>query len=139
MACSVVEFTKPGVFLFEDHKIARASFLLPDCCRKVSTRAFLQFLEQKNWIPSAVEVERRPSPRAPVFSDPVSVVVTHCAAHDRQLADSRNTCRRLALTKPIRIKVASASPKPADQVDGDPGNPADNSWTEITESSGPVA
>jgi hypothetical protein len=49
---------KTGVFLFEDHKIARASFLLPDCCRKVSTRAFLQFLEQKNWIASAVEVER---------------------------------------------------------------------------------
>jgi hypothetical protein len=50
---------KTGVFLFEDHKIARASFLLPDCCRKASTRAFLQFLEQKNWIASAVEVERR--------------------------------------------------------------------------------
>jgi len=50
---------KTGVFLFEDHKIARASFLLQDCCRKVSTRAFLQFPEQKNWIPSAVEVERR--------------------------------------------------------------------------------
>ena len=50
---------KTGVFLFEDHKIPRASFLLPDCCRKVSRRPFLQFLEQKNWIPSAVEVERR--------------------------------------------------------------------------------
>jgi hypothetical protein len=50
---------KTGVFLFEDHKIARASFHLPDCCRKVSTRALLQFLEQKNWIASAVEVERR--------------------------------------------------------------------------------
>jgi hypothetical protein len=32
-----------GVFLFEDHKIARANFLLPDNCRKVSTRAFLIF------------------------------------------------------------------------------------------------
>jgi len=31
---------KTGVFLFEDHKIARASFLVPDNCRKVSTRAF---------------------------------------------------------------------------------------------------
>jgi hypothetical protein len=30
-----------GVFLFADHKIARASFLLPDNCRKVSTRAWL--------------------------------------------------------------------------------------------------
>lgn len=48
-----------GVFLFEDHKIARASFLLPDSCRKVSTRAFLIFLEQQGLIDSASEVERR--------------------------------------------------------------------------------
>lgn len=48
-----------GVFLFEDHKIARAIFLLPAQCRKVSTRAFLIFLEQKGWLESAVEVERK--------------------------------------------------------------------------------
>lgn len=48
-----------GVFLFEDHKIARASFLLPDSCRKVSTRAFLMFLEQQTLIDSASEIERR--------------------------------------------------------------------------------
>jgi len=48
-----------GVFLFEDHKIARASFLLPDNCRKVSTRAFLIFLEQQGLIDSATEIERR--------------------------------------------------------------------------------
>jgi hypothetical protein len=47
-----------GVFLFEDHKIARASFLLPTNCRKISTRAWLQFLEGKGWIASATEVER---------------------------------------------------------------------------------
>lgn len=47
-----------GVFLFEDHKIARASFLLPDNCRKISTRAFLLFLEGKGWIDSAAEIER---------------------------------------------------------------------------------
>lgn len=47
-----------GIFLFEDHKIARASFLLPDNCRKVSTRAFLIFLEQKAWLKSATEIER---------------------------------------------------------------------------------
>ena len=47
-----------GVFLFEDHKIARASFLLPDSCRKVSTRAFLLFLEQRGWLESAAAVER---------------------------------------------------------------------------------
>jgi hypothetical protein len=50
---------KTGVFLFEDHKIARAGFLLPDNCRKVSTRAFLIFLEQKGWLASATEIERR--------------------------------------------------------------------------------
>lgn len=48
-----------GVFLFEDHKIARASFLLPNNCRKVSTRAFLLFLEQKGWLESAAEIERK--------------------------------------------------------------------------------
>lgn len=48
-----------GVFLFEDHKIARTSFMLPDQCRKVSTRAFLIFLEQKGWLESAAEVERK--------------------------------------------------------------------------------
>jgi len=50
---------KTGVFLFEDHKIARASFLLPDNCRKISTRAFLLFLEQRGWLASAAEIERR--------------------------------------------------------------------------------
>jgi hypothetical protein len=48
-----------GVFLFEDHKIARASFLLPDNCRKISTRAYLLFLEQQGWLESAAEIERR--------------------------------------------------------------------------------
>lgn len=48
-----------GVFLFEDHKIARASFMVPASCRKVSTRAFLIFLEQKGWITSAADIERR--------------------------------------------------------------------------------
>lgn len=50
--------TPTGIFLFEDHKIARTSFLLPDNCRKVSTRAFLIFLEQKGWLKSAAEIER---------------------------------------------------------------------------------
>jgi hypothetical protein len=48
-----------GVFLFEDHRIARASFLVPDNCRKVTTRAFLIFLEKKALIESAAEIERR--------------------------------------------------------------------------------
>lgn len=50
---------KIGVFLFEDHKIARESFVLPESCRKVSTRAFLGFLEQNNWIESAQMIERK--------------------------------------------------------------------------------
>lgn len=47
-----------GIFLFEDHKIARASFLLPDNCRKISTRAWLLFLEGKGWLDSAAGIER---------------------------------------------------------------------------------
>ena len=47
-----------AVFLFEDHKIVRASFLLPDNCRKISTRAWLLFLEGKRLIDSAADIER---------------------------------------------------------------------------------
>jgi hypothetical protein len=50
---------RTGVFLFEDHRIARASFVLPYNCRKVTTRAFLLFLEQRGWLESASEIERR--------------------------------------------------------------------------------
>jgi len=50
---------RTGIFLFEDHKIARASFMLPDNCRKVSTRAFLLFFEQRGLIDSAADIERR--------------------------------------------------------------------------------
>ena len=59
---------KAGVFLFEDHKIARTSFLVPETCRKVSTRAFLIFLEQKGWIGSASEIERRAVQAGRTFS-----------------------------------------------------------------------
>ncbi|MDP2833599.1 MAG: hypothetical protein Q8Q28_10000 [Pseudomonadota bacterium] len=56
---AVLSPPRTGVFLFEDHKIARAGFLLPDNARKVSTRAFLLFLEQRGWLDSAAEIERR--------------------------------------------------------------------------------
>lgn len=59
---------KVGVFLFEDHKIARASFLVPDNCRKVSTRAYLQFLQQKDWLDSADAVERQAIQAGQMFS-----------------------------------------------------------------------
>lgn len=48
-----------GVFLFEDHRTARASFLLPESCQKVITRALLLFLEQQGFIASAAEVQAR--------------------------------------------------------------------------------
>jgi hypothetical protein len=57
-----------GVFLFEDHKIARASFLLPESCQKVSTRAFLLFLEQRELIPSAADVQVRALQAGRAFS-----------------------------------------------------------------------
>lgn len=57
-----------GVFLFEDHKIARASFMVPDTCRKISTRAYLIFLEQKGLIESAAEIERRAIQAGRAFS-----------------------------------------------------------------------
>jgi hypothetical protein len=59
---------KTGVFLFEDHKIARASFMVPDSCRKVTTRAFLIFLEQKGLIDSATDIERRAVQSGRAFS-----------------------------------------------------------------------
>lgn len=58
-AMALEQPAQTGVFLFEDHKIARASFFVPDNCRKISTRAFLQFLQQQGWLESAVEIERR--------------------------------------------------------------------------------
>lgn len=57
-----------GVFLFEDHRIARSSFLVPANCRKVSTRAYLLFLEQQGWIASAAEIERRALQAGRAFS-----------------------------------------------------------------------
>ena len=58
-ALALQQPAQTGVFLFEDHKIARASFFVPDNCRKISTRAFLLFLQQQGWLESAVEIERR--------------------------------------------------------------------------------
>lgn len=60
---------KTGVFLFEDHKIARTSFVVPDNCRKVSTKAFLLFLEQKGWLASAAEIERKAIHAGRAFSN----------------------------------------------------------------------
>lgn len=49
---------QPAVLLFEDHKIASTSFFLPEGTLRVSTRAFLIFLEGKGWLASAAEVEQ---------------------------------------------------------------------------------
>ena len=68
---ALAEPPSTGVFLFEDHKVARPSFLLPDNCRKVSTRAFLLFLEQNGWLTSsAAAVERRAIEAGRAFSRP---------------------------------------------------------------------
>ena len=56
---SLEEPAVSAVFLFEDHKIARASFYLPDNVHRISTRAYLSFLEERGWIISAEEIERR--------------------------------------------------------------------------------
>lgn len=48
-----------GILLFEDHKIARTSFVLPLGCQKISTRAFLTFLEGEGWLESAAEVTQK--------------------------------------------------------------------------------
>lgn len=57
---------KPGwsvalvdMVLHDVTQISGTSFRLPANCRKVSTRAFLLFLEQKGWIESATDIERR--------------------------------------------------------------------------------
>ena len=57
-----------AVFLFEDHRIARVSFFLPESCQKISTRAFLMFLEQKGWIASASAIERQAIQAGRMFS-----------------------------------------------------------------------
>ena len=48
-----------AVLLFEDHRIASANFYVPEDCLKVSTRAFLAFLQDNGWITSASDIERR--------------------------------------------------------------------------------
>ena len=57
-----------AVFLFEDHRVARTSFFLPEPCQKISTRAFLMFLEQKGWIASSIEIERQAIQAGRAFS-----------------------------------------------------------------------
>ena len=57
-----------AIFLFEDHKLARAAFVLPDGCSKVSTRAWLRFLERRGHIDSAADVERRALAAGRAFS-----------------------------------------------------------------------
>ena len=68
---------------------------LPDSCRKVSTRAFLLFLEQKNGISSSVEIDRpcrvQPVRSQPAvsFRNPVSTAIGQDARMTRSPADFR--------------------------------------------------
>jgi hypothetical protein len=52
-----LEPPQSAVLLFEDYKIARSGFYLPEGSLRVTTRAFLSFLEEKGWLFSAAEVE----------------------------------------------------------------------------------
>jgi hypothetical protein len=52
------ETTRSAVLLLEDHAIARNTFFVPPGCQTGSTRAFLIFLQDKDWIASASAVER---------------------------------------------------------------------------------
>ena len=52
------ETPRSAVLLFEDYAIARNTFFVPPGCQKVSTRAFLTFLQDKGWIAGASAVER---------------------------------------------------------------------------------
>lgn len=58
MALALQDPPQPAVLLFEDHRIARAGFMLPEGTLRTSTRSFLRMLEQRGFIPSAAEVER---------------------------------------------------------------------------------
>lgn len=58
-----------GVFLFEDHKIAKSSFLLPEQSFKITTRAFLQYLQERTLIASAAEIERKAIKAGRSFSE----------------------------------------------------------------------
>lgn len=50
---------KTAVLLFEDHKIAKTSFYVPNNVKRISTRAFLFFLENEGLITSATEIEHK--------------------------------------------------------------------------------
>ncbi len=56
---ALAEPPQPAVLLFEDHKIAGTGFHLPQGTLRVSTRAFLLFLQDKGRLDSAAEVERQ--------------------------------------------------------------------------------
>lgn len=56
------------IFLFEDAKVAKAGFVLPDQCSKVTTRAFLRYLEQRGLISSSVAIERAANQAGRQFS-----------------------------------------------------------------------
>lgn len=56
---ALAEPPRPAVLMFEDHRIAGTSYHLPPGTLRVSTRAFLLFLQDKGWLASAADVERQ--------------------------------------------------------------------------------
>jgi hypothetical protein len=56
------------IVLFEDHKLARRSFVLPAACLKMTTRALLSFLETSGRLASAEDVASRAVAAGRLFS-----------------------------------------------------------------------
>lgn len=68
MTMALQDPPQPAVLLFEDHRIARAGFVIPEGTIRTSTRSFLMLLEKRGLIPSAAEVERRAVEAGRAFS-----------------------------------------------------------------------
>ncbi|GHU47504.1 hypothetical protein AGMMS50289_22780 [Betaproteobacteria bacterium] len=54
---ALLEPPQPAVLLFEDYEIASETFYLPEGTVRVSTRAFLEIMEENGWLDSAANVE----------------------------------------------------------------------------------
>ena len=67
-ALALADPPQAAVLLFEDHKIASAGFHLPQGTLRVSTRAFLLFLQQRGWLDSAAAVEQQAAAAGRRFS-----------------------------------------------------------------------
>lgn len=68
MSQPVILIADAGSLITLAYADAKAQFILPDHCQKVSTRAFLLFLEQQGLIDSAQDLERKALQAGRAFS-----------------------------------------------------------------------